>query len=110
MNIYDIAREAGVSIATVSRVLNHKDTVRADTRAKVEKVLKRCNYAPSAIAQGMVSKSLHTVDIRDPHYARTAYTIERGLGVPVVEEIWESVLKNRPFFKELSIDKSVSGL
>ena len=41
MNIYDIAREAGVSIATVSRVLNHKDTVRADTRAKVEKVLKR---------------------------------------------------------------------
>ena len=35
MNIYDIAREAGVSIATVSRVLNDKDTVRADTRAKV---------------------------------------------------------------------------
>ena len=64
MNIYDIAREAGVSIATVSRVLNHKDTVRADTRAKVEKVLKRCNYAPSAIAQGMVSKSLHTVAVR----------------------------------------------
>lgn len=63
MNIYDIAREAGVSIATVSRVLNHKDTVRADTRAKVEKVLKRCNYAPSAIAQGMVSKSLHTVAV-----------------------------------------------
>lgn len=67
------------------------------------------------LRQGMVSKSLHTVavltvDIRDPHYARTAYTIERGLGVPVVEEIWESVLKNRPFFKELSIDKSVSGL
>ena len=83
--IYDIAREAGVSIATVSRVLNHKDTVRADTRAKVEKVLKRCNYAPSAIAQGMVSKSLHTVavltvDIRDSHYARTAYTIEREFG------------------------------
>ena len=85
MNIYDIAREAGVSIASVSRVLNHKDTVRADTRAKVEKVLKRCNYAPSAIAQGMVSKSLHTVavltvDIRDSHYARTAYTIEREFG------------------------------
>ena len=68
----------------------------------------------------MVSKSLHTVavltvavltvDIRDPHYARTVYTIERGFGVPVVEEIWESAFKNRPFFKELSIDKSVSGL
>lgn len=96
-------------------MLNHKDTARADTRAKVEKVLKRCNYAPSAIAQGMVSKSLHmvavlTVDIQDSHYARTAYTIERGLGVPVVEEIWEPVFKNRPFFKELSIDKSVGSL
>ena len=50
-----------------------------------KKVLKRCNYAPSAIAQGMVSKSLHTVavltvDIRDSHYARTAYTIEREFG------------------------------
>ena len=48
-------------------------------------MLKRCNYAPSAIAQGMVSKSLHTVavltvDIRDSHYARTAYTIEREFG------------------------------
>ena len=63
----------------------------------------------------MVSKSLYTVavltvDIRDPHYAPAAHSIEREFGVPVVEEIWESVLKNRPFFKELSIDKSVSGL
>lgn len=82
MNIYDIAREAGVSIATVSRVLNNKGTVSAATRAKVEAVLARHNYTPSAIARGMVSKSMRTVavltvDIRVPHYARTAYTIER---------------------------------
>lgn len=82
MNIYDIAREAGVSIATVSRVLNNKDTVSEATRQKVEAVLKRNSYTPSAIAQGMVSKSMRTVavltvDIRVPHYARTAYTIER---------------------------------
>lgn len=82
MNIYDIAREAGVSIATVSRVLNSKGTVSPATRARVEAVLARYNYTPSAIARGMVSKSLRTVavltvDIRVPHYARTAYTIER---------------------------------
>lgn len=82
MNIYDIAREAGVSIATVSRVLNNKGTVSEATRQKVEAVLNKHNYTPSAIAQGMVSKSLRTVavltvDIRVPHYARTAYTIER---------------------------------
>ena len=82
MNIYDIAREAEVSIATVSRVLNNKGTVSAATRARVEEVLARPNYTPSAIARGMVSKSMRTVavltvDIRVPHYARTAYTIER---------------------------------
>lgn len=82
MNIYDIAKEAGVSIATVSRVLNNKGTVTPATRAKVEAVLEKNNYTPSAIARGMMSKSLRTVailtvDIRVPHYARTAYTIER---------------------------------
>ena len=82
MNIYDIAKEAGVSISTVSRVLNNKGNVNEATRKKVEEVLARNNYTPSAIARGMVSKSMRTVavltvDIRVPHYARTAYTIER---------------------------------
>lgn len=82
MNIYDIAREAGVSIATVSRVINNKGTVTEATRAKVEAVLERSGYTPSAIARGMVSKSMRTVavltvDIRVPHYAQQAYTIEQ---------------------------------
>jgi len=82
MNIYDIAREAGVSIATVSRVINNKGTVSEKTREKVEAVLEKSGYTPSAIARGMVSKSLKTVavltiDIRVPHYAQQAYTIEQ---------------------------------
>lgn len=81
MNIYDIAREAGVSITTVSRVLNGKDNVSAATRQKVEAVLNRNSYVPSAIARGLVAKSMKTVavltvDVRVPHYARTAYAIE----------------------------------
>jgi LacI family transcriptional regulator len=84
MNIYDIAKEAGVSISTVSRVLNNKTNVRTDTRKKVETVLEKHNYAPSSIARGLVSKSLDTVgiltiDIRVPHYAETAYILEREL-------------------------------
>ena len=84
MNIYVIAKEAGVSISTVSRVLNNKTNVKADTRRKVELVLEKHDYAPSSIARGLVSKSLDTVgiltiDIRVPHYAETAYILEREL-------------------------------
>jgi len=83
MNIYDIAKEAGVSIATVSRVINNKGTVSEATRAKVEAILEKSGYTPSAIARGMISKSLKTVavltiDIRVPHYAQQAYTIEQA--------------------------------
>lgn len=82
MNIYDIAKEAGVSISTVSRVMNKKENVNPATRKKVEEILEKNNYTPSAIARGMVSKTMKTVailtvDIRVPHYSRTAYTIER---------------------------------
>lgn len=82
MNIYDIAKEAGVSISTVSRVMNNKGNVNPETRRRVEEILEKNHYTPSAIARGMVSKSMKTVaivtvDVRVPHYARTAYTIER---------------------------------
>ncbi|MDR2133187.1 MAG: LacI family transcriptional regulator [Clostridiales Family XIII bacterium] len=84
MNIYDIAKEAGVSISTVSRVLNNKSNVRTETRKRVEAVLEKHDYAPSSIARGLVYKSLDTVgiltiDIRVPHYAETAYILEREL-------------------------------
>ena len=57
MNIYDIAKEAGVSISTVSRVMNNKGNVNAATRKKVEAILDKHDYTPSAIARGMVSIS-----------------------------------------------------
>lgn len=92
MNIYDIAKQAGVSIATVSRVLNGTGPVSPVTRQRVEAVLARNNYTPSAIARGMVRKSLRTVavltvDIRVPNYARTAYTIEQACSLRGYEVI-----------------------
>lgn len=84
MNIYDIARQAGVSIATVSRVINNKGPVSDATRARVEAVLEESGYTPSAIARGMAGKSMRTVavltvDIRVPHYARIVYAVEQEL-------------------------------
>jgi LacI family transcriptional regulator len=82
LNIYDIAKEAGVSISTVSRVLNNKDRVTRETRKKIQALLDKYNYTPNAIARGLVAKTMKTVaifsvDVRVPHYAQTAYTIER---------------------------------
>ena len=62
--------------------MNNKGNVNAATRKKVEAILDKHDYTPSAIARGMVSKTMKTVavltvDIRVPHYARTVYTIER---------------------------------
>lgn len=118
MNIYDIAKEAGVSITTVSRVLNNKDGVNAKTREKVAAVLNKHDYKPSAIARGMVSKSMRTVavltiDIREPHYARTAYTIERefsrrGYEVDICNTGGEA--KETQRYLENVLEKQVNGI
>jgi LacI family transcriptional regulator len=84
MNIYDIAQEANVSIATVSRVINDSGNVSDLTRQRVEKVLKKYNYIPSAIARGMITNSLKTIgivtiDIRNLYYANVAHSIEQSL-------------------------------
>ena len=50
-NIYDIARMAGVSIATVSRVLNNSGKVSEKTRRKVEEIIREIDYTPNAFAQ-----------------------------------------------------------
>ncbi len=53
MNIYDIAEQCGVSIATVSRVLNNNPNVSAATRAKIQAVIDAAGYTPSALARNL---------------------------------------------------------
>ena len=84
MNIYDIAKEAGVSIATVSRVINNKGAVSDKTRTKIEAIMAKSEYQPSAIARGLASGStkiiaIFAVDVRVPHYAKTSFIMERLL-------------------------------
>ena len=53
ITIADVAREAGVSIGTVSAVINGKRTVKATTRDKVIKVIKKLNFRPEGKAQNL---------------------------------------------------------
>lgn len=84
MTIYDIAREAGVSASSVSRVINNKAGVKPETRKKVQRLLKKYHYTPDAAARGLVSQSSKIIgiliaDIRNIHHTDGAYYIERRL-------------------------------
>lgn len=81
VTIYDVAREAKVSMATVSRVLNANPNVKPETRKKVKDVIDRLNYRPNAVARGLASKKTTTVgviipDISDLYYSALARGLE----------------------------------
>ena len=59
--IRDVARSAGVSVGTVSRVLNAHSKVQQDLREKVQKAIADLGYSPNAVAQSMRSRATHTV-------------------------------------------------
>src|SRR5512139_595267 len=70
--IRDVAREAGVSHQTVSRVINGSEDVLPETRAQVEEVIQRLGYRPSAIARSMARGQTHTLACISPNL--TDYT------------------------------------
>ena len=69
INIYDIAKMAGVSIATVSRVVNGSARVSQKTRDKVMAVIEGAGYTPNVFAQGLGLNTMHTVGILVPTIA-----------------------------------------
>ena len=82
--IYDIAKEAGVSASTVSRVVNNKPGVNENTRKKVQQLLEKYNYIPNEAARGLVTQSSRIIgilieDIRVVHHTESAYVIEQEM-------------------------------
>ncbi len=84
MTIYDISEKAGVSIATVSRVLNGSKNVSEKTRQKVLDVIARYEYTPNAFARGLGLNTMKTIgimcaDSSDLYLAKAVYYIEQKL-------------------------------
>ena len=84
MTIYDISEKAGVSIATVSRVLNGSPNVSDKTREKVLDIMERYGYTPNAFARGLGLNTMRTIgimcaDSSDPYLAKAVYYIEQKL-------------------------------
>ena len=72
IKIYDVAGAAGVSLATVSRVLNHPEKVRPATREKIEKIIKELGYKPNLNAKGLASSKSTTVAVVVPELSRSS--------------------------------------
>lgn len=84
MTIYDISEKAGVSIATVSRVLNGSSNVSEKTKKKVLDVINRYEYTPNAFARGLGLNTMKTIgimcaDSSDLYLAKAIYYIEQKL-------------------------------
>lgn len=83
INIYDISEKSGVSIATVSRVLNDSPHVSPKTREKVLAVMRECGYVPNAFARGLGLNTMRTIgllcpDASDPYLAQALAYLEQA--------------------------------
>lgn len=68
VSIRDVARAAGVSIATVSRVLHDSPMVAPNTAAKVREVINRLRYVPNPLAQVLSSGETHVIGLALPRF------------------------------------------
>lgn len=82
--IKDIAKRAGVSVATVSRYLNESGYVEESTKEKIAEVIKKLDYRPNRLAQGLKTRASKNVvlivpDIQNPFYSTMAVTAQQLL-------------------------------
>lgn len=114
VTIYDVAKEADVSLATVSRVINGSDVVKQPTRERVEAAIEKLGYKPNAIAQGLALQKTTTIGLVVPEASFT-YTgqVINGLidvakiynynimlhtitaGITDIKDIIEDIIKSR---------------
>jgi DNA-binding LacI/PurR family transcriptional regulator len=113
VTIYDVAKEAGVSISTVSKVINNTGRISEKTRKKVLEVMETLRYQPSVVASALTGKRTRTIgliipDVANPFFSEIARKIEdrgRELGFnvlmcntdnnPDTEEMYLSLLKQK---------------
>ncbi|MFZ5753312.1 MAG: LacI family DNA-binding transcriptional regulator [Bacillota bacterium] len=118
VNIRQVAKKAGVSVATVSRVLNHPDTVSPRTMEQVLETIKELRYTPNGLARSLALKKTSTIallipNILNPLYPQVAKGVEdvahqKGYNV-LLCNTEEKEHKERDYL-EMLIEKRVDGL
>lgn len=118
VTIYDVAREANVSMATVSRVINGNPNVKPSTRKKVLATIERLGYRPNAVARGLASKKTTTVGAIIPDISSTFFSeLARGIEDIATMYKYNIILSNSDQNKEKELhlietmlEKQVDGI
>jgi LacI family transcriptional regulator len=109
VNIDEVATEAGVSVGTVSRVLNDSPNVREVTRRRVTEVIKRLNYRPSKVAASLSRRSARTVVIMVPFLTRPSVVARLAGAIGVLDDNgFDTVVRNVETAAQL--DRQVAAL
>lgn len=106
--IYDVAKEAGVSIATVSMVINNTGRISTKTRKKVLQVMDELKYYPSAAASTLTGKSTHTLGLLMPNIANPFYSELARSMEDRADELGYSVIVCSTDYKEEREQKYIS--
>ncbi len=95
--IDDVARAAGVSTATVSRVLNHSDRVQAETAGKVLATMQELGYVPQAAARNLASRKTNTIGLLLPSIGEDFFAqMMRGIETRVAEAGYDLLIATKP--------------
>jgi DNA-binding LacI/PurR family transcriptional regulator len=116
--IYDVAQKAGVSISTVSRVLNSPDLVNAHTREKVLEAIEALAYVPKAEARARASRDVRRVGVITPFFTAPSFVQRlRGVAAALHNTPYELVIytvdsKERlyAYLDTLPVTQSIAGL
>jgi LacI family transcriptional regulator len=85
VTITDVAREAGVSVATVSKVINGRDGIARGTAARVQEVVQRLDYEQSIVARSLRSHRTHVIGVLVAEFEPFSTEILKGAGAALAE-------------------------
>ncbi|HEX7715355.1 MAG TPA: LacI family DNA-binding transcriptional regulator [Bacillota bacterium] len=118
MTIYDVAKKAGVSITTVSRVINNHPYVREETRQRVKALLKEMHFIPNSNASSLVRKTTNTIAVIIPDVTNHFFTtLLRGIedkssenGLAVIFGNTDEEIQKEQTYIQMFMERRVDGL
>ncbi|HWU09983.1 MAG TPA: LacI family DNA-binding transcriptional regulator, partial [Streptomyces sp.] len=117
-SIKDVAAQAGVSVATVSRVLNSHPSVSPDARRRVLAAVDALGYRPNAVARSLRTDQTRTLglvisDVLNPYFTALARSVEeeaRALGYSVIIGNADERLEQQDHHVRTLLDRRIDGL